>query len=214
MGRDDLSKKAYDYLFERIVANDFTPGTNIVESEICEKLGMSRTPVREALRRLESEGLVYRIKDVGTMVKEITYEDILEVFEIRILYELHALKSFVEHVPEEEIRSFEKRLTELCANTDNQEYYNVDRDLHKSIMRYCSNSRMINNLNTINAQIEKLRRVSATTPQRLSKSKNEHLSIVRAVCERNYEKARRYLEYHLEEVKNSVIAAYRSQKAL
>ena len=214
MGKDDLSKKAYDYLFEHIVANDYTPGTNIVEDKICEILGMSRTPVREAMHRLESEGLVYRIKDVGTLVREITYDDIIEIFEIRILYELHALKSYVENVPEDEIRSFEQRLSGLFVSTDKQEYYNVDRELHKSIMRFCSNSRMANNLKTINAQIEKLRRISSTTPKRLAKSKKEHLDIVQAVCNRDYDKAKECLNFHLEEVKKSVIEAYRNQKLL
>lgn len=214
MGKNDLSKKAYDYLFEHIAANDYTPGTTIVEGEICEILKMSRTPVREAMHTLELEGLVYKIKDIGTLVREITYDDIMEVFEIRILYELHALKSYVEGVPENEIRSFEQRLLELNVTTAPQEYYNVDRELHKSIMRFCSNSRMVNYLKTINAQIEKLRRISATTPKRLAKSREEHLAIVQAVCNRDYDLAHASLNFHLEEVKKSVIEAYRNSKII
>lgn len=214
MGKSDLSKRAYDYLFEHILANDYAPGTTIVEGEVCEALNMSRTPVREAMHRLEVEGLVYRIKDIGTLVREITYDDIVEIFEIRILYELHALKSYVENVPEDEIRSLEKQLLELNVSTVAQAYYNVDREFHKSIMRFCSNSRMVNYLKTINAQIEKLRRISATTPKRLAKSREEHLAIVQAVCARDYNKANASLAFHLEEVKKSVIEAFRNSKII
>ncbi len=208
MGRIDLSKKAYDYLFEHIGANDFAPGTSLVEDEICGLLNMSRTPVREAMHRLEVEGLIYKIKNVGTLVREITYDDIIEIFEIRKLYELHALKNYVKNVTDDEIKLLEQRLLGLDVSDDKQAYYNIDRDIHSSIMSFCSNSRMINYLKTINAQIEKLRRISANTPQRLAKSKEEHIAIVQAVCNRDYDKAYTILDSHLENVKKSVIDAY------
>lgn len=214
MGKTDLSKIAYDYLFERIVANSFTPGTSIVENEICELLNISRTPVREAIRRLQAEGLVNKIKDIGTMVREITHDDIIEIFEIRILFEVFALKPCIENIKDEEIRSLEQRLLKLDASSDPQEYYEVDRDIHNAIMKFCSNSRMVNYLKTLNAQSEKFRRVSATTPKRLSKSREEHLAIVQAICNRDYEKAHEELTHHLNEVRRSVIEAYRSFKVI
>jgi len=214
MGKSDLSKKAYDYLFERILADDYTPGTTIVEGEICAALSMSRTPVREALQRLEADGLVYRIKDIGTLVREITYDDIIEVFEIRVLYETHALKSCVKNISEEEIRSFERRIQALDITSNIQERYEVDRDLHNTIMKFCSNLRMVNYLKTVNAQIEKFRRVSAMKPKRLSASQEEHLAIVQAICNRDYEKAEECLVYHLDEIKKSVIKVYRNSKII
>ena len=214
MGRTDLSKIAYDYLFEHIVANDFPPGTYIVENEICELLNISRTPVREAIRRLQAEGLVYKIKDIGTLVRDITYDDIIEIFEIRILFELHSLKRCVENIKDEEIEALEARLLKLDSSSDEQEYYEVDRDIHHTIMKFCSNSRMVNYLKTINAQSEKFRHVSASKPQRLSSSKEEHLAIVRAIRNRDYDSADESLAYHLKEVQNSVIEVYQNSKMI
>ena len=212
MEKINLCKVAYEYLFEHIVANDFEPGTLIVEGEIGELLNMSRTPVREAMRRLEVEGLVHKIKDVGIIVNEITYDDITEIFEMRILFELHALGNFVKNVTDDEIKSLEKRLLKLDDSSSEQEYYNIDRDIHNSIIRACSNSRMVSYLKTINAQVEKLRRISGTTPERLGKSLKEHLTIVQAIRDRDYEKAYANLVLHLEEVKKSVIKANRKFK--
>jgi len=212
MAKCDLSKMAYDYLFEHIIANNYAPGTTIVEGDICDALNMSRTPVREAMQRLEVEGLVYRIKDLGTLVREVTYDDIIEVFEIRELYETHALRRCVKNISDEEISSLEHRVQALDATTKVQEYYDVDRDIHESIMKFCSNSRMVNYLKTINAQIEKLRRVSAKKPKRLSASKEEHIAIVQAIYNRDYEKAQECLAYHLDEIKKSVIEVYRNSK--
>jgi Transcriptional regulators len=214
MEKTDLSKKAYDYLFEHIVANDFLPGNPIVESEICDFLNISRTPVREAIRRLEAEGLVYKIKDVGTIVREITYDDIIEIYEIRILFEVHALERCVENITDNEIKLLEHRLLKLDASSSEQEYYEVDRDIHNTIMKFCSNSRMVNYLKTINAQSEKFRRVSATNPRRLCKSREEHLAIVQAIYNRDYNKASETLIYHLNEVKKNVIETYRSFKLI
>ncbi len=212
MAKSDLSKIAYDYIFEHIVANYFAPGTSIVESEIGELLNMSRTPVREAMHRLEVEGLVYKIKDVGILVREITYDDILEIFEMRSLFELHALKNYVENVTDDEIKSLQYRLLRLDDSSSEQEYFNIDGDIHNSIIRSSSNSRMVNYLKTINAQVEKLRRISATTPERLGTSLKEHLAIVQAIRDRDYEKAYANLAFHLEEVKKSVIEANRKFK--
>ena len=210
MPKSDLSKKAYDYLFEHIVNNDLAPGASIVEQDICDRLKISRTPVREAMRRLEVEGLVIKIKDVGTIVREITYEDIIEIFEIRKLFELHALKNTVQNISDEEIRALEDRLQKLGTNSKDQDYYDVDRMIHSSIMRHCSNSRMVNYLKTINAQLEKLRRISAMTPKRLSHSREEHLSIVQAIAARDQEQAYQNLSHHLDEVRNSVVEALRN----
>jgi DNA-binding GntR family transcriptional regulator len=213
VAKTDLSKKAYDYLFEHIVRNDYAPGTPIVEKDICDLLDISRTPVREALRRLEVEGLIVKIKDVGTIVRDITYDDITEIFEIRKLFELFALKRAVKNISDEEVRSLEDQLQKLGNSSENQDYYIVDRRIHSTIMKYCSNTRMVNYLKTINAQLEILRRVSAINPKRLSHSKEEHLAIVRAIGNRDYDQASQNLSYHLDEVRNSVIEAFRHMKA-
>ena len=207
-----MGDRAYDYVLDKIITNEYSPGTKITEVEICKALNISRTPVRQAIHRLESEGLAYRIKGVGAIVSEITYEDIIEIFEIRTLYELHAFKSYFKNVSEEELIDLRNRLLSLDSNSGKQEYYDIDRAIHNSIMKHCLNSRMLSNLKTLNSQIEKFRRVSAANPKRLSKSKEEHLTIIEAILKKDENKACESLEQHLTEVRNSVIEVYQYSK--
>ena len=166
------------------------------------------------MRRLEGEGLVYRIPDKGVFVKEINYEDILEITEIRTLFELHALQSCIDNVSDSELKELEQQLIHLPDDRidDEENFYIVDRSTHKLIMSYCRNSRMLNYLKTLEAQMEKVRRVSATTPQRLPKSKAEHLEIVHAIKNRDFARASEALQLHLLNVRNSALNALRDSK--
>lgn len=212
MEKGNLGDKAYEYVLEKIITNEYSPGTKITEAEICKTLNISRTPVRQAIHRLESEGLAYRIKGFGAIVSEITYEDIIEIFEIRTLYELHAFKFYIENVSAEELIDLKNKLLTLDLNSNKQEYYDTDRAIHNIIMGHCLNSRMLSNLKTLNSQIEKFRRISAANPKRLSKSKEEHLAIIEAILKKDENMARESLEYHLTEVRNSVIEVYQHSK--
>jgi DNA-binding GntR family transcriptional regulator len=214
MAKRDLSGVTYEYLFEKIVSNALSPGEALVENDICNMLHVSRTPVREALRKLETEGLVYKIPDRGTFVREITYEDIMEIMEIRILFEVHALQNCINNVPDQDLQLLEERLMALEPDSASNEYYHVDRDIHFMIMRYCPNMRIQSYLKTLNAQLERLRRVSALMPKRLSKSREEHLVIVRAIRNTDYETAKATLTIHLENVRSSVIEAYQMMKVI
>lgn len=210
MKKKNLSQKAYDYLYNQIISNNYMPETAIVENDICQILNISRTPVREALKRLESEGLVYKIKDVGTLVKEITYDDIREVFEIRTLIELYALKRYINTVSDGELKALADKLDKLNKKSSVQDYYNSDRSIHNSLMSYCANNRLIRFWQEINAQVEKLRRISAATPERLVHSLEEHQKLIAAIRNRNYEEAYDCLSTHLAAVEKSVIEAKRN----
>jgi DNA-binding GntR family transcriptional regulator len=214
MSKKDLSSLAYEYIFDKIVTNEFPPGMPIVENDICNNLAISRTPVREALRRLEVEGLVYKIADRGTFVREINYDDIIEIIEIRKIFEQYALRNCVKNAPDYEIENLEIMMMNLDNESDADAYYNTDRTLHAIIMKYCQNRRMINYLDNLNAQIEKLRRVSASTPKRLNRSLTEHLEIIRAIKARDYSVAAAALENHMDNILSSVIEAYRQSKML
>lgn len=214
MAKRDLSGFTYEYLFEKIVSNALSPGEPLVENDICNLLHVSRTPVREALRKLETEGLVYKIPDRGTFVREITYEDIMEIMEVRILFETHALQNCIRNAPDHDIQQLEERLTALGPDSDPNDYYDVDREIHLMIMRYCPNMRIQSYLRTLNAQLERLRRVSAMMPKRLSKSREEHLELVRAIRDRDYDTARDVLVVHLENVQGSVIEAYQMMRVI
>jgi DNA-binding GntR family transcriptional regulator len=208
MARGPLRNVAYDYLYEGIISNKLPAGHVLVEQEISDLLNISRTPVRDAIKQLSNEGLVRYLPSRGTFVEEISTQDIEEIFEIREMFEEAALRWTVNEITNEEIAEIEKELVSLSNNENySNEYYKSDLMLHRIITKYGHNSRMKRILNTLNSQLERFRRVSAKTPNRLINSREEHLNILRALKERNIEEAERYLHLHLENVKKSTINA-------
>ena len=196
-------KQVYDYLLEAIVSNKIPPGTPIVETEISNALNMSRTPIREALKELEAEGLVNRYPSIGTVVSHITPHDVEEIFDLRILLELSALQLSWDKVTVKEIEEVEKLFIDLDVSSPNDAYHEADRRLHALIVNNAGNKRLKNFLNLLNSQIERFRRVAAFSSDRPEKSKKEHLEILRYLKERNLNACEESLRQHLISVKNS-----------
>jgi len=194
---------AYDYLYESIITNKLTPGSVIVEQEVSDTLGISRTPIREALKQLTAEGLVRQIPSRGTFVEELNTRDVEEMFELREIFEEYSLRSGINEIPYEDLVGLEHAFKALGPESLPEDYYTCDRSLHTLILNYGWNRSMTVILNTINSQLERLRRISSMTPHRLDKSTEEHLGIIEAIKERNLEKSVALLHLHLENVKKS-----------
>lgn len=215
MGKRGLKNVAYDYLLDAITSYELKPGQAIVEQDISDKLNISRTPIREAFKQLESEGLVYRLPSRGTFVTNLTMQDVEEIFQLRELFEITALKSAVNFITDDELDYIEERIRYLddkkseepCAQ---EAFYCSDRELHALIMKYSGNSRMIKFHKTLEIQLEQLRRISAMTPKRLVKSRQEHLDIIYALRTRDLVDATRYLSIHLQNIKESTLNVCRN----
>lgn len=206
---------AYDYLLDAITSYELKPGQAIVEQDISDKLGISRTPIRDALKQLESEGLVRHFPSRGTFVTNITVQDVDEIFQLRELFEITALKNAIHSITEEELDYIEERLRYLDDKRSEESptketFYNSDRELHALIMKYSGNSRMIKFHKTLEVQLEQLRRISAMTPMRLVKSRQEHLDIIYALRTRDLANATRALLLHLQNIKTSTLNVCRN----
>lgn len=207
--RDTRQQKAYEYLYNAIVTNKLPPGVAIAEQEISNVLGISRTPVREALKQLEAEGLVRHIPLRGTFVEEITTQDLEEIFALRETLEVLALKTAINDITDEELYEIEILLRSLEYDSSNEKFYDSDRRLHDLIVKHGGNRRLAQILNNLNSQMERLRHIAAMKPHRLQQSKQEHLEIVAALKRRDLEEAERLLRQHLRNVKESTIEVCR-----
>src|SRR5699024_11790306 len=123
-------KEVYDYLVEEIVSNKILPGTPIIETDIANELNMSRTPIREALKELESEGLIQRFPGRGVVVSKIAAQDIEEIFTLRITLELLALELSFDKITTNDISEVEEYLFNLDDKNEKQDYYHVDKWIH------------------------------------------------------------------------------------
>jgi DNA-binding GntR family transcriptional regulator len=128
-----------------ITNGDLHPGTRLIEVEVSQKLGVSRGPVREALRILESEGLVVNHPGRGSFVVEISQKDILETYSLRALLEQEAIRLAIERSAPEDIAELEAILADMfAAAADGDRGGVLDRDLafHRRIWRITGHSRL------------------------------------------------------------------------
>lgn len=202
------TKRVYDYLYDEIVSSRLLPGSVLSELEIAKKLQTSRSPVREAMMALESEGLVRRYPGRGCFVEEITVQDINEIFSLRALLEVEALRKSSDLISAQDLEDLKRDLTALTPEDPETAYYETDRRLHELLVNSCGNIRLMLILRTLNGQIEQLRRVAARQPQRLKASRSEHLAIVDALEEKDLERACGLLSEHVENVKNATMSVY------
>ena len=200
-----LKMKAYEYLNKEIILNNLKPGDPIVETEIANILSISRTPVREALKELESEGLVVSYPLRGTIVSMITPYDVEEIYNLRITLEVLALHLSINRITAEELNRIETVFLELKQNFSWEKNYVADNDLHSLLVNKSGYKRLKNFLETLNGQIERFRRIASKDETRSLKTVDEHLNIIKYLREKNVQECEESLRKHLIEVMNSTL---------
>jgi DNA-binding GntR family transcriptional regulator len=194
---------AYDYIRNAIYKADLKPGSHVTEKWLGENLDMSRTPVREAMIRLESEGLVTVINN-RTIVTTISPVDIHEIFQLRLLLEPYATAMCVNRVKKEKIetiRKFTKKMLEQKKQTFAEDIH----DLHRVIIEATENKRLINVMNNLNNQIMRLLNPFGYIPGRIIRSLEEHMQIIDAVMACNPEIAEKKMRNHIESNLNDLM---------
>lgn len=202
-----VAGKAYDYIFNGIVNGDFPLGSPISEADIATALSISRAPIREAFKILQAEGLITYFPGRGTFVMTISQEDVTELFELRLAFELTALRNDYKIIPEDEILQVRKTIEALDDDATPEQFYAVDGILHGMIVRYCGNERLIRFYNTISKQFSIVRKISGSDPNHFSRSKKWHLKILDALQARDLETAEQQLRAHLIETQNSTFVS-------
>lgn len=202
------AKEAYDFLYGSILSGALPLGTPISEVEVGKTLGISRSPVREALKKMESEGLVFHFHGRGTFVADITQRDIDEIFELRIMLELHSLRSAIRYFDESILNELEKSFLDLDEDSEPQQYYDANKKLHTSIIVYGGNQRLEKFYNMLSAQFAIINRISSRDPEHFSTSKQRHLAIVEAIKKGDVDAAEKALEVHLKQVWERTISEY------
>ncbi|HPZ71215.1 MAG TPA: GntR family transcriptional regulator [Peptococcaceae bacterium] len=201
----DRFKPLRDVVFETlrkaILEGVFPSGERLIEEDLAEELGVSRTPVREAIRRLEQEGFVVIIPRKGAYVSEISFKDVHEVFEIRAALEALACGLAAERATPDEIEQMEQLLLKESAYLNNEDLsltVEADVGLHELFYAASRNERLINALMNLKDQIYRLRSTSMGQPGRKKKSLEEHKAIVEAIGQRNVSLAQKLGQEHIE----------------
>jgi DNA-binding GntR family transcriptional regulator len=195
------AEQIYESLRHSIVRLSMVPGAVISEKELCLEYGVSRTPVREALKRLADEDLVDVFPHSGTYVSKISFDVAEEGFVIRRALEIESIRRAVRFVAEDDIARLERMIAEMRDILDRgalHEYIEVDDAFHAAIAGISRYPRIWKFINQVKAHLDRMRQLSAPVPGHLAEVTEQHAAIVRAIERRNADQAELAMRIHLE----------------
>jgi DNA-binding GntR family transcriptional regulator len=210
-----INEQVYEAIEAAIVRCELGPGAVLGDRQLAEVLGVSRTPIRDALHRLESSGLVERRGGTGWMVSNFALRDVGELFELRRVFEPMGLErlseTWDEAVVVELSHCFEKFPTRLSKELL-PDYLHEDRRFHKRIVECTRNSRVIQFYGTVEKQIDRVRHyLSYNYEGRVEASLKEHREICAAIAARDLSAANEVLDNHLHSVEELITALARKR---
>ncbi len=198
------SKKnlVYETLKERIVRNDLKPLSYLNEKELSRELGISKTPIREALQELGRNRFVIIIPNKGCFVSNISLEDIREIFELREIYECAAARIAASKPDKEKLVTKLSRY-ETVASKDSvplKERLLAGYQIHSAIVEYVGNQRLQEVYSTLQDHIVRIRIyfLNRYISERVNVSEEEHREIVQAILQGDPDKAEQAMRKHIE----------------
>jgi len=203
---DSLSHKAYLVIKRIIMDMEVTPQETLTELKLAAKLRMSRTPIREALKKLENENLIISYNKKGYFLNIPSMKDIKEIYEMRMVLEGGAVRLAAPRIDLGALKDLEKKLklkgVGEYEKTKADDLLKFGKGFHFFILDHCGNERLKEQVKRIYGQLQISRIYSYRT--RGNEAVNEHLRIINALKERDAEKSRLCMEEHLRNAFNAL----------
>jgi len=214
-GASTLAASLADRLREMIIEGELAPGTRLNERALCERLGASRTPLREAFRLLAAEHLVELQPNRGAQVVTLSDDDIRESFEVMGGLEALAGELACRHITADEIAEVKALTFEMLAchaRRDLPAYYRINRLIHRCINRAARNALLTQVYSNLNQRIENLRFRSNFDQHKWDKAAREHSEMVTALEARDAARLSFILRAHLQEKCQAVLDVRRAER--
>lgn len=210
MGKTD---SAYEYIKEKIISGDYPPLSDISEDTLQKEMNVSRTPVREAILRLEKEDFVYVYPRKGTIVTDVTHDLVEDVYEIRELIEVRMVLSTMHLVKEEWLLEMRERFLNpdqaLNGRKLRNYYIELDTELHSNIVDGCPNRYMRRLMKNIYDQNQRLRISCSHADDNEDGTVAEHVEIIDALLKKDKTLLEEKLMAHLKNSKERTIRCLR-----
>ncbi|WP_171133365.1 MULTISPECIES: GntR family transcriptional regulator [unclassified Ruegeria] len=195
-----LTQQVHHVMKQAILALDFPPGVSLRKAPICERLGVSRAPVSEAIARLAAEGLVDVVPQSGTRVSYFSMDEIREGAFLREALELATVAKVARDLTEDQRRLLNRnlRLQEvLIEDGDSVGFYQADEEFHDLLMEFTGYRRLSEVAQTVSLQVSRARMLILPTPGRAAETLVEHRAIFDAICQRDERAAQDAMRHHL-----------------
>ncbi len=198
-----------------IATGHFKPGARLIERELCELTGVSRTSLREALRELQSEGLITAQPNRGLTVTVITPEAAESIYQVRAVLEALAARLFVRHASDAqvtELRRSVERLAKVYANYTPEGFLSAKTGFYQVLLDGAGNQTVTNMLQQVHVRASQLRVTSLSNPSRAKKSIAEIRRFVAAIEARDEDAAWQLCMVHVENAGHAALAILRNSK--
>ena len=199
----DLKNHTYCILKERLVNCIYPPGTLLNEAQLAADLGASRTPVREAISRLEMEGFVKIVPKKGIYVTDISLNDVLQIFQTRIEIEPIAVRLAAPHLPREELLAFCGKFKGEAPDIQNG--FRLDTAMHLFIIEHCGNRYIIDMMHRIFDENTRVIISSKQNQVQIHDARLEHLDILNSLLDKDTERAIALMQSHIENCRKAAL---------
>jgi DNA-binding GntR family transcriptional regulator len=200
----DSVDKVYEKIKTLAIDYHFRPGERINEVELATQLGVSRTPVREALNRLAKDGFMNLVPNRGFYSRDLTPEGVRELYEVRMVIEQATFRFACQRATDDDIAATAAIWENVVASQPQEksaEYWakiaEIDELFHMEIARISKNTRLYEMLESLNSLSRFFRRIDLETPVRRNNAYEEHEEIIEALRQRNAEKGVMLIEQHI-----------------
>lgn len=209
-----LRDVVFNTLRKAILKGELKPGERLMEIALAEKLGVSRTPVREAMRKLENEGLVVMAPRRGAQVANITEKDLNDVLEVRIALENLSIENACSRMNEEELLELKKaaqNFDRLMKDGNLVKLAEADVAFHEVIYRASDNKRLVQVLNNLREQIYRYRVEYLKEEETRNLLVSEHEELYEAIRSRDVKRAQEISYRHIENQREAIIRTIREE---
>ena len=200
--KKSLKLQIYDEIKQRIIRCEYLPGQQLNEDLLCSQFGSSRTPVRDALSRLEQEGLVNIHAKRGVQITDVSISAVNELFEVRMRIEPYAVRTYGSRQSDEVYAGFMRSFSKGVGNK--QDFYALDNAFHHSFIAGSGN-RYLNMIYSMTADQSARFRILSGADERLEKTQEEHYRIAACCLRRDWIGASNEMRNHLEMSKKAII---------
>lgn len=204
----------YRQLLDEISSGALQPGVRMREVEIAERLGISRTPVREALRMMESDGLVTHQPRLGATIRTLEYAEIIELYEMRVVFEGTAARLSARVASDVEIAQLETLNEEFAAAADDRKAATLNRQFHLMLLDSAKNRFLTRAVHGLRKTMMILGPTTLMDPVRTQVAVDEHRRVLAAIKERDGVRAELEMRAHLEAAQHARLKSLRPKDRL
>lgn len=201
--RNGLKEHTYQILKDRMVDCIYEPGSLLNEAQLAAELGLSRTPIREAISRLEMEGFVKTLPKKGIYVTDITFQDVIQVFQTRLEIEPISLRLAAHRLPKDELLVFMEKFQQPVLDLQNS--FRLDTAMHLFIIENCGNRYIIDMMRRVFEENTRIVISSKQNQTQIHDAKQEHLDILGLLYRDEYVAAEQKMRSHIESCRSAAM---------